>query len=160
MTTRHGRRWSSETGLPSCLWRKPVVLCGGPASVSGSELLVSRSSGLMGHRCYTGGSSRAPRRRRSLRYSSPCGGAAPLLVGELLLSLEVVIMLLLLHGSLLALLRSREEDCEQAVSCHKLPPASFPPYCNIDSFKQSSEKIHVSVHFPHRINPLTEVERH
>ena len=59
------------------------LLCRGPASVSGSELLV----GLMGHRvpplveCYTGGSSRAPRRRRSARCSSPCGGAAPLLVG-------------------------------------------------------------------------------
>ena len=81
-------------------------------------------------------------------------------MGELLLSLEVVIMLLLLHDSLLALLRSREEDCEQAVSCHKLPPASFPPYCNIDSFKQLSEKVHVSVHFPHLINPHTERERH
>ena len=93
MTTCHGRRWSSDTGLPSCLWRKPVVLCRGPASVSGSELLTCESLSLMGHRvpplveCYTGGSSRGPRRRRSLPCSSPCGGVAPLLVGEQLLSL-------------------------------------------------------------------------
>ena len=135
MTTRHGRPWSSDTGLPmSCLWRKPVVLCRGPASVSGSELLTCESLSLMGHRvpplveCYTGGSSRAPRRRRSAPCSSPCGGAAPLSRGGHHL-----------HGSLQALLRSREEDCEQAASCHELP-ASFPPYCNIDSFKQLSEK--------------------
>ena len=75
-------------------------------------------------------------------------------MGELLLSQEVVIMLLLLHGSLQALLRSGEEDCEQAASCHKLP-ASFPPYCNIDSFKHLSEKVHVSPHFPHLIKTHT-----
>ena len=166
MTTRHGRPWSSDTGLPmSCLWRKPVVLCRGPASVSGSELLTCESLSLMGHRvpplveCYTGGSSRGPRRRRSVPCSSPCGGVAPLLVEELLLSQEVVIMLLLLHGSLHALLRSREEDCEQAVSCHELP-TSFPPYCNIDSFKHLSEKVFMSVHFPRLINTVTEKERH
>ena len=78
---------------------------------------------------------------------------------ELLLSQEVVIMLLLLHGSLQALLRSREEDCEQAASCHELP-ASFPPYCNIDSFKHLSEKVFMSVHFPRLINTVTEKERH
>ena len=142
MTTRHGRPWSSETGLPSCLWRKPVVSRTGKRQ---RLWITSEWVGLMGHRvpplveCYTGGSSRAPRRRRSVRCCSPCGGAAPLLVEELLLSLEVVIMLLLLHGSFHTLMRSGEEDCEQAASCHKLP-ASFPPYCNIDSFKHLSKK--------------------
>ena len=134
------------------------LLCcveGGPASVSGSELLVSRSSGLMGHRCYTGGSSRAPSRRRSARCSSPCGGATALLVGELLLSLWENSSSLKRWSSCCCsstaacrLFRALERRIVNKLSAVTSSPPPFLRTAILILSNNCQKKVHMSVYFP------------
>ena len=90
---------------------------------------------------------------------SPCGGVAPLLVEDSS-SLKRWSSCCCSSTAACRLFRALERRIVNKLSAVTSSPPPFLRTAILILFNTCQKKVHMSIHFPHRINPLTEMERH